>query len=205
LCDELSVGEQDVRVEVEGELFRICDRVDRTLSLGVANRIREHLDPAVSDTDDGVADTTRSCVQLGPDRSEEAATRVDASLDSVEEPVGQAPEPLAAIWRAICRLDNECEEQGVRGFDRRELKLLLRPEVRVHTARAHPDRVGKATNGKAVEAFDRRELRSLVEDRLSAANSVASSCPVGRLTLTCRRSFVYSITTDRAEIVRRRS
>src|SRR5262249_8053716 len=126
-------------------------------------------------------------IHLGDEGREEAATHEDARLDVAQVVLRQGPKPREAGPGVRRGLDDVLVEELLCRVDRRELELLLRAEVRVQAALAHPDGLGEATDGEAVDALDGRELRSCLEDRGSAPHAVRPS-----LARRARRSRLLS-------------
>ena len=65
-------------------------------------------------------------------------------------------------------------EHGARGFDRRDLELLLGAEVGEEAALAHPHRPCQPADREPIDALDRGELSGFTQDRLPAALPVTA-------------------------------
>jgi hypothetical protein len=91
--DELRVGEEQERVELERQLLGVLIRIDRAVCLSVANGSLEPAEPGCLDPKRKVTDRSRPRVHLGRDRGKEAAAGIRA-LEIAEEVLRQLPQPL---------------------------------------------------------------------------------------------------------------
>ena len=114
-------------------------------------------------------------------RGEEAPAGEDVALKMRDVSVTQRDEPLAALLRFECGLDDLGVEDLVRDLDGRELKSLLRLEVRVQAALAHPRLLREPADRKAFEPFHGRELGGPAEDGAPAALAVRAAAACRRL------------------------
>ena len=128
-------------------------------------------------------------VDLGCDGGEEAAAGKHAALEVGEERLAEraeASDPGRPVERGI---DDFGVEDRVGRLDRRELQLLLRPEVGEEAALAHPDRVGESPEREAFDALDRRQSRRRAEDRLAAPDP-SLRCRLGAAAFAGGCSFI---------------
>jgi hypothetical protein len=96
-----------------------------------------------------------------------------------QEALAQCLSARQAVVALHRRRDHVSVEDPLGGVDCRQLELLLRPEVRVEAALAHPDRPGEAADREPVDALDGREASGGVEDRAPAALAVGAAAAFG--------------------------
>ena len=171
---ELGVREQQVGVELEGELRGVLGRIDRALGLSFPNCRLELSEPLFRQLNGEVAYRTGMGIHLGGDRGEEATAGEDALFDVPQEVLGEPAQPLEPVGGSRGRLDHLLGEEGARRLDRGELELLLGAEVGEEPALAHPDGVRQSADRKPADALDRGESCGFAQDRVTAALAVAA-------------------------------
>ena len=171
---ECHVRHQEISVELEGDLVRILG-TQLACRLSLADELRGQVHPPELELGNAFPDGTWMGVELGSCGREEAPAWKDTTLDVREEPLAQQLDLRERRLRLVGRRDHVRREDLARDFDRRKLELLLRAEVGVQAALAHPDVLSEAPDGETLEAFGRRELRSgLGSPRLPVLPSTAS-------------------------------
>ena len=101
-------------------------------------------------------------------------------LEVVEKRLAQRLEPRERGLDGLGRADDMRLEDLGRRLDGGELELLLRAEVGVHPALAHPDLGGQVAEGERLDPEGGRELGRGPQDRLTAADPVAADRAGGR-------------------------
>ena len=169
----LGVREQQVGVELEGDLRGVIFRVEGLFGLGFGDGGLELVEPGSGGGERAVSDGAGVGVDLRGDRGEEAAAGKDAAFEVGKECFAECAEASDPGGRRACGVDDLGLEDRVGGLDGRELQFLLGAEVREEAALAHPDRVRESSEREPFDALDRRQLRCLAQDRLAAADAVA--------------------------------
>ena len=173
---ELRVRQQQVGVELEGELLGVLGGVDRALGLRVADRRLELPEPFPDHLHREVAHRPRVCVHLGRHRGEEAAARDRRRPRRAGGSARRAAAAARGRWVPPSPGSITCSVNRALGrLDRRQLQLLLGAEMGEQAALAHPHRVGQPADREPVDALDRGELCGLAQDRVAAAFTVAAA------------------------------
>ena len=91
-------------------------------------------------------------MDLGRGAGEEAAAGKHLVAEMVDERVGERQDRRQAGLGGVAPSDDDLVEDVLGGVDGRELKLLLRAEMGVEAALAHPDLVGELPDREPVDA-----------------------------------------------------
>jgi len=140
------VGIQEIRVELEEELVEVLIRGDIAGNLGDLEVFVEACPPTPVEGGNALLDRARSRLELRGCARKEAATREDAATKVVQERVGQREHRRDAGLGRMHRADHDLIEDLLGRVDGGELELLLRAEVGVQPALAHPDVGGQVAD-----------------------------------------------------------
>jgi len=192
---KLGVGLGEHCVDLEGELLDARVGVKLISPFRLAYGRRDQLRPVGLDLGDAIAYRARPGVKLGGNRREEATAGEDQTLDVREEALAEHLETGKAVFDFESRVDDVGVEHLLGGGDRRELQLLFRAEVCIHTALAHTDGVDEPSDRKAVDAFDRRQASSRIKDRAPAPLAICSAPALPNLAFDTEPVHVEQIST----------